>query len=73
MRYDDAASVGEQLRLHHEMLDRRKQSTFRNVGPDNLFNFPDKNTIRPLDFYGAAPVENINAMQSLMNYGGRKI
>ena len=75
-RYDDGPSVLEKYRLHQDMLNQRGATTFRNVGPQNLFSFPDRNVQNPYDVQGyrsnQTQNDQVNALQRLL-LGGQRI
>lgn len=47
--YNDQPSLGDMQRRKQQMLDDRASSVYRNVGPQDLFEFPDRNTSLPDD------------------------
>lgn len=48
-QYNDQPTPEELLRQRQMMLDQRGNTVFRNVGPDDLTTFPDKNAQQPND------------------------
>jgi hypothetical protein len=49
MQYNDQPMPQEMMRRKQQMLDERGSTVYRNVGPQDLAQFPDRNAIRPDD------------------------
>jgi hypothetical protein len=47
--FDDGAGNDELARLYQNMLSERGAAAYRNVGPADLFQVPDRNTYSPDD------------------------
>lgn len=47
--HNDSLSLQDRGLRHQDMLDQRGATTYRNVGPHDLMNFPDKNSYKPED------------------------